>query len=115
MKPAILSRIRQEIGSNIGKPKLSLSLDEREVILVALKTIEALTSREMVEKVNKLLDELIFNYNYTLRLKNNMENHSWSRRQTRYDSEAIATLCSDLMNISNGIFEAREHLKALLK
>jgi Mg2+ and Co2+ transporter CorA len=64
--------------------------------------------------INYLLDQLNLNYYYALKLKNVIDNRHWSRRQTKYDSEAIATLSKDLMNIANGLFELREKVNTSL-
>lgn len=69
-------------------------------------------NEQMVE-IDFLLDQLNFNYNYAMRLKNSIDEHRWSRRQTQYDSEKIASISQDLINIANALFELREKCKGL--
>jgi len=42
---------------------------------------------------------------------NNIDNHGWSKRMTRYDNEFIGRLTKRLQDYSNQIYNTREALK----
>jgi hypothetical protein len=57
------------------------------------------------------LEEL---YNVSVGLQTQINNHGWSRQQTRYDAEFIASVSKSLLSLSNSIYNFREEYKQAL-
>jgi len=109
------------VDFNKGEPVYHDTKESSESISVAYsiakEAVQAYADKIKLTEgdgINYLLDQLNLNYYYALKLKNVIDNRHWSRRQTKYDSEAIATLSKDLMNIANGLFELREKVNTSL-
>ncbi len=55
-------------------------------------------------------EELRDLYEYSQNLRVKFKEHSWSRQQTRYDSQFIAYINSRLMVLDNKIYELTQSL-----